>query len=307
MTTQNWTISNIPDLSEKTIIVTGGNSGLGFEAVKAFASKNGHVIMACRSMEKGNEARKQIVKLLPQADITVMELDLSSLISIHNFAVKFKKDHIRLDILLNNAGIMMVPYGLTRDGFENQLGTNHLGHFALTGLLLDFLKKTPKSRVVSVSSLAHKQGKMDFNNLLYEGGNDYSPLKAYGRSKLSNLLFTYELQRFFETNKIDCMAVVAHPGVSDTNLFVHAAPKWFMKLFRPLFLRFTQPASMGVLPELRAAVDPEAKGSDFFGPDGKREMNGYPVIVHSNATSHDKESARKLWQMSEKLTGVVYN
>lgn len=307
MGTQNWTISDIPDLTGKTIVVTGGNSGLGFEAIKAFALKNGHIIMACRSVNMGGEARKQILKFLPAADITVMELNLTDLESIHSFAEKFKQQYIRLDILLNNAGIMMVPYGLTKDDFENQIGTNHLGHFALTGLLLDLLKKTPKSRVVNVSSLAHKRGVMDFSNFLYENGKGYSPIKAYNRSKLCNLLFTYELQRFFDIHKIDCMSLAAHPGLSNTNLFKHTAPRWILKLFRPLFSSMLQTPSIGALPELRASVDPHAKGGEYYGPNGRRETKGYPVLVHSSAASHDQESARRLWDISEKLTHVVYN
>jgi NAD(P)-dependent dehydrogenase (short-subunit alcohol dehydrogenase family) len=306
MRTQHWTIADIPDLTGKTIIVTGGNSGLGFEAVKAFAARGARMIMACRSVSKGEIAKKRIFENLPIANITVMELDLANLKSINEFAEKFKQDFGRLDVLLNNAGIMMVPYGLTPDGFENQLGTNHLGHFALTGLLLDMLRNTPKSRVVSVSSIAHKSGVMDYGNLQYENGKDYSPLKAYSRSKLSNLLFTYELQRFFERNHIDCLALVAHPGVSDTNLFNHAAPQWVLKLLKPVFSAMVQPASMGVLPELRASVDPNATGGEFYGPDGKREMKGYPVVVASNAASHDTESARRLWESSEKLTGIIF-
>ena len=306
MKSTNWTIDNIPELSGKTILVTGGNSGLGFEAVKAFALKGATVVMACRSLAKGEEAKKQLIALNPKANITVMELDLTDLKSIHSFVNQFKENHSRLDILLNNAGIMMVPYGLTKDGFENQMGTNHLGHFALTAQLLELLKTTPNSRVVNVSSMAHKSGVMDNNNLLYENGKDYSPIKAYGRSKLSNLLFTYELQRFFEKNKIDTIAVAAHPGVSDTNLFNHAAPKWLMNLLRPLFLFMIQPASMGALPEIRAAVDADVKGGQYYGPDGKKEMKGYPVVVESTEASHNKEDARKLWELSEKLTGVKF-
>ena len=242
----------------------------------------------------------------PKADILVKELDLADLKSVTDFAASFKKENKQLDVLLNNAGIMMVPYGLTKDGFEKQIGTNHLGHFALTGLLLDLLKATPKSRVVNVSSMAHKSGVMDTDNLLYENGKDYSPIKAYGRSKLANLLFTYELQRFFEKNKIDTIAVAAHPGVSDTNLFNHAAPKWLMNLLRPLFLFMIQPASMGALPEIRAAVDADVKGAQYYGPDGKREMKGFPVVVESTNASHNEEDARKLWELSEKLTGVSF-
>ena len=307
MATKNWTITDIPDLTGKTVIVTGGNSGLGFESVKAFALKGAKVIMACRSIIKGEEAKKQIVKFFSTADIVVMELDLTDLKSIRKFASEFKQNHTHLDVLLNNAGIMMVPYGLTKDGYENQMGTNHLGHFALTGLLLGLLKKTPASRVVNVSSMAHSSGEMDFNNLLYENGKDYSPLKAYGRSKLSNLLFTYELQRFFENNKINCMALAAHPGLSDTNLGHYMMEKWYFKLIMPLFFRIAQPASMGALPELRASVDPAAKPAEFYGPDGKRQMKGYPVVVQPKEKAFNKEDARKLWEASEKLTSVIYS
>ena len=307
MATKNWTITDIPDLTGRTVIVTGGNSGLGFESVKAFALKGAHVILACRSLNKGEEAKKQITKSLQLPNITVMELDLTELKSIRSFAAKFKQHHTRLDILLNNAGIMMVPYGVTKDGFENQMGTNHLGHFALTGLLLEVLKNTPASRVVNVTSMAHSSGEMDFNNLLYENGKDYTPLKAYGRSKLSNLLFTYELQRFFEKNKINCMALAAHPGLSDTNLGHYMMEKWYFRLLMPLFFRMAQPASMGALPELRASVDQAAKPSDFYGPDGKRQMKGYPVVVQPKEKAFNKEDARKLWEASEKLNSVIYS
>ena len=307
MATNNWTIKDIPDLTGKTVIVTGGNSGLGFESVKAFALKGAQVILACRSVTKGEAAKKQIAKFLPMASITVMELDLTELKSIHGFAVKFKQNHKRLDVLLNNAGIMMVPYGLTKDGFENQLGTNHLGHFALTGLLLEVLKNTPSSRVVNVSSMAHNSGVMDFNNLLYEKGKDYSPIKAYGRSKLSNLLFTYELQRFFDKNNINSIALAAHPGFSDTNLGRYMLEKWYFRLLKPLIFRMAQPASMGALPQLRASVDPVAKPAEFYGPDGKRQMKGYPVVVQPKDKAFNKEDARKLWEASEKLTGITYS
>jgi len=307
MASNNWTITDIPDLTGKTVIVTGGNSGLGFESVKAFALKGARVILACRSVAKGEEAKKQIVKFLPAADIQVMELDLTDLKSIRNFAIKFKQNHSRLDVLLNNAGIMMVPYSLTKDGFESQLGTNHLGHFALTGLLLEVLKNSPASRVVNVSSMAHSSGEMDFSNLLYENGKGYSPLKAYGRSKLSNLLFTYELQRFFEKNKMNTIALAAHPGLSDTNLANHMLKKWYFRILMPIFNRMAQPASMGALPELRASVDSGAKPTEFYGPDGKRQMKGYPVVVQPKQKAFNKEDARKLWEISEKLTSVIYS
>jgi len=303
---QNWTTQNIPSLKGKTIIVTGGNSGLGFEAVKALAEKGAQVVLACRNLDKGVKAKNEILSLYLQAKIEVMELDLMDISSIRSFVAKFKNEHAKLDVLINNAGIMMVPYGLTKDGFEQQIGTNHLGHFALTGLLLDLLRKTPKSRVVNVSSIAHKQGVMDYSNLLYSNGVGYSPMKAYGRSKLCNLLFTYQLQQYFETHNIDSIAVTAHPGVSDTNLFSHMGAKWLMNVLRPLLMFMIQPANMGALPELRAAVDSQVKGGEYYGPDGKREMKGYPVIVDSTLAAKDKVSARMLWEASEKLTGIVY-
>jgi NAD(P)-dependent dehydrogenase (short-subunit alcohol dehydrogenase family) len=306
MSTKNWTLADISDLTGKTVIVTGGNSGLGFEAVKELSGKNARVIMACRSTEKGEAARAQIIEKQPEADIAVMQLDLADLKSIRSFVTLYQKKYARLDILLNNAGIMMGPYRQTKDGFESQIGTNHLGHFALTGLLLDTLKVTPKSRVVSVSSMAHKTGTMDTANFMYNNGDGYTPLKAYSRSKLCNLLFTYELQRYFDANKIDCMAVAAHPGVSDTNLFNDAAPKWLLKVFRPLFLLAIQPAHMGVLPELRAAVDPTVRGGDYYGPDGKREMKGYPVLVQSTKEANCTTNASDLWRISEKLTSVKF-
>lgn len=307
MSTTQWSLSSIPDLTNNNIIVTGGNNGLGFQAVKALAAKNANVIIACRNLEKGEVAKKDIINEFPNAHINVMLLDLTDLLSVRTFAQNYKKEYSSLHVLINNAGIMMVPYGVTNDGFEKQMGTNHLGHFALTGLLLDLLIKTPASRVVNVSSIAHKNGTMNFNNLLYKNGEGYSPMKAYGRSKLANLLFTYELQRFFEKNKIDCISLAAHPGVSDTALFDHVAPKWVMSLLHPLFRLMVQPASMGALPELRAATDPQATGGQYYGPDGKKEMKGFPVIVAFTDYSHNQENAKQLWDMSEKLTNVTFN
>ena len=302
----NWTMDSVGDLSRKTMVVTGGNSGLGLSAVKALTAKGATVIMASRSIPKAENARSEVLKTNPNAKIDIMELDLADLSSIHNFSDQFHKRYSQLDILFNNAGIMMVPYGFTKDGFEKQTGTNHLGHFALTGLLLDILKSTPHSRVVTVSSIAHKRGEMDTDDLLFGNGKGYTSMKAYGRSKLSNLLFAYELQRFFEKNNIDCMSLSAHPGVSDTNLFNHAMPKWALKTLKPLASLFIQPADMGVLPELRAGLDPQAKGGQFYGPDGHREIKGYPVPVESTTASHNQIDARKLWEISEKLTGVVF-
>jgi NAD(P)-dependent dehydrogenase (short-subunit alcohol dehydrogenase family) len=207
-------------------------------------------------------------------------------------------------VLVNNAGIMMVPYGVTEDGFERQLGTNHLGHFALTGLLFDLLVNTPNARVVNVSSGGHRFGEMNFDNLMFAEGAGYTPMKAYGRSKLANLLFTYELQRRFEALGVQAEALAAHPGISDTNLANHLLPDWAAPLLRPLFARMVQSAAMGALPTIRAAVDPQAKGSDYYGPDGPKEQRGYPVKVQSNEASRNMADAQKLWRVSEQLSGV---
>lgn len=302
MSKEKWTTSDIPDLSGKVIIVTGGNIGLGYESVKAFAEKGAEVILACRSIEKGDKAKAEIQKNGTKGKIVVMQLDLADLEGIKGFVKEFQSRYSRLDVLLNNAGIMTTPYFLTKDGFEGQMGTNHLGHYALTGSLMGLVISTSGSRVVNVSSSAHKAGKMDFDNLLFDKGEGYGPMKAYGRSKLSNLLFTYELQSFFETNKIDSLALAAHPGGSQTNLDQHVNKNWWFKVLRPLFYALTQSAAMGALPEIRASVDPEAKGGQYYGPD--KGMTGYPVVVKSNKASHNSEDAKKLWEESEKLTGV---
>lgn len=306
MIKQKWTISNIPLLTGKVIIVTGGNSGLGYESVKAFAEKGAEVILTSRSVEKGEAAKGEIMSHNPNGKIVVMPLDLMDFESIRSFSDSFKGKYNQLNILLNNAGIMTTPYFLTKDGLEAQTGTNHFGHFALTGLLLDLIVNTPDSRVVNVSSLAHNRGSVDFNNLLYKKGKDYSPMKAYGRSKLENLLFTYELQRRFEANGIKGIAIAAHPGVSHTNLGRHIEDKWWFRLLRPLITLITQSQAQGALPQIRASVDPEVKGSDYYGPDGFNEMTGLPVLVQSNKASHNEEDAEKLWEVSEKLTGVTF-
>ncbi|MBN2236841.1 MAG: SDR family NAD(P)-dependent oxidoreductase [Bacteroidales bacterium] len=297
MKATKWTTQNIPDLSGKTMIVTGGNSGLGFESVKAFASKGAHVILASRSIEKGEEAKKQMGSA--SVNVQVMPLDLQDFASIENFASAFKKEYQQLDVLLNNAGIMTTPYFKTKDGLEAQNGTNHFGHFKLTALLLSTLMKTPKSRVVTVSSSAHKMGKMDFDNFFFEKGG-YTSLKSYGRSKLSNLLFTYELQRLFEKHNIDCTALSAHPGVSQTNLGRYIDGKFLYKVLWPVFKHFTMTQDQGALPQIRACVDPQAKGGEFYGP--HKGMTGFPVVVKSNTASHNLVDAKKLWAFSEEIT-----
>ena len=302
----NWTPNIIPDLSGKIIIITGANSGIGFEATREIVRKSAEVIVASRDSFKAEAAILKIKDEIPDAKLKFMELNLANLDSVRKFAEEFKSKYTRLDILLNNAGIMMVPYGKTIDGFENTVGTNHLGHFLLTGLLLDRLSTTQGARVVNVSSNAHYGGDMDFDNLLFENELDYTPMKAYSRSKLANLLFTYELQRRFESKGMDVIALAAHPGISATNLANHLFFKRITWLIQPLMKIIFQSSAMGALPSLRAAIDPEARGGLYYGPDGKGEKSGYPVIVSSNEASHDLQDAKKLWLISEQLTGISY-
>ncbi len=306
MSNSKWNTNDIPDLNGKVFIVTGGNSGLGYESVKVFARHGATVVLASRTVDKGEQARKKILIETPGSKIAVMPLDISDLSSIRAFVTDFRLNYNRLDVLLNNAGIMTTPYFLTKDGFEGQVGTNHLGHFALTGLLLEMLINTHSSRVVNVSSMAHKQGSMDFENLLYENGKGYNPMNAYGRSKLANLLFTYELQRKFSEKKIDSIAVAAHPGVSKTNLARYIEDKLLFKILYPLFSHFFQDAAQGALPQIRASVDPGVEGAAYYGPDGFRELKGNPVLVKSNKASHSLSDARMLWELSEELTKVKY-
>ncbi len=304
MNKEKWTTENISDLTGKVIIVTGGNSGLGYESVKVFAEKGAEVFMTSRSVEKGETAKKSIGNV--KGKIEVMQLDLMDFSSIQIFAESFKQKYNRLDVLLNNAGIMTTPYFLTKDGLEAQNGTNHFGHFALTGKLLNLIKNTPFSRVVNVSSMAHKIGNVDFDNPLFKNGKGYSPVKSYARSKLSNLLFTYELQRKFESNNSTSISVSAHPGVSNTNLFRYLENNLFFKVTKPIISSFLQNQYLGALPQIRASVDLQVKGGDYFGPDGFMEMKGYPVLVRSNAASRNLNNAKKLWEVSEKITGVTY-
>ena len=229
----------------------------------------------------------------------IAELDLGSLASVRSFSDEFLRQNDRLDMLINNAGVMMPPYEKTTDGFELQFGTNHLGHFALTGLLLPLLLKTEGSRVVNVSSTGHKAGKIIFEDLNSE--RSYNKMKAYGQSKLANLLFTYEFQRKLEDAGSGTLVTAAHPGWTITNLQRHSSGLNFLN---PVF---GQKSHMGALPTLRAAVDTDVKGSDYFGPGGFMEMQGTPIKVKSNDRSHDTETARQLWEVSEKLTGVVYS
>lgn len=293
-----WTIENIPDQSGKVVIITGANSGIGYETARALAKKGATVIMACRNQQKGEAAAKQIRNANPKGTVEVMQLDLGDLDSVRAFADEFKEQHDRLDLLINNAGIMHPPFGKTTQGFETQFGVNHLGHFALTGLLLDLTMRTPQARIVTVSSGAHRFGRIDFDDLNAEKG--YRANAAYGRSKLANLLFTYELQRKLEAAGSKAIAVAAHPGWTATNLQQHSGLIQFLNRF------FAQTPEMGALPTLRAATAPDVQGADYYGPSKRMEMVGYPKRVQSNDRSHDAAVAAKLWAVSEEMTGVAY-
>lgn len=306
MNDKKWITDLLPDLTGKVILVTGANSGIGFEASKEFARKGAKIILASRNISKAKTALQQINEITCNNEIEIMQLDLASKKSIHDFAKEFKAKHSRLDVLLNNAGIMMVPYGLTEDGFERQMGTNHLGHFLLTGLLIDLIKNTPKSRVVNVSSGAHHMGKINFKNLQFNNGRGYTPMKSYSQSKLANLLFTYELQNRFDKEGIDAIAVAAHPGGANTNLGQHLNESLMGKIMKPVMSRMMQSASMGALPSIRAAADKNVDGKDYYGPGGFMQNTGYPVKVKSSKASHNKYDQQKLWEKSEMLTGIKY-
>lgn len=299
MSQQKWNAENIPDQKEKVIIVTGSSSGIGFEAARVLASKNATVIIAVRNLEKGKNALNKIKAQYKNSDVQVMELDLANLKSIRSFVNAFKIKYDKLDLLINNAGVMIPPYGKTEDGFELQFGTNHLGHFALTGLLIDLLKNTKDSRIVNVASNAHKYGNLNFADLNWEK-RKYKAWRAYGDSKISNLYFTYELQRRLSNSKTNVKVIAAHPGWTATDLQRHS------KLFVLMNGFFAMKTWQGALPTLRAATDGAAHSGDYFGPDGWQEWRGYPTKVESNKLSHDKNIAAKLWEVSENLTGIKY-
>lgn len=302
----NWTANDVPELTGKTIIVTGGNSGIGYEAAKVFTGKGAHVVLACRNPQKGATALNDLKIGGSSGSAELMQLDLASLASVKQFATEANEKFEQIDILVNNAGIMMTPYGTTEDGFEQQFGVNHLGHFALTGLLLDKITKVPDSRIVSISSTAHKSGNVQFDNLMYDGGNGYSALGAYGRSKLANLLFTFELQKRLTASGASTLAVAAHPGGSKTNLSRHVEGKLLFKILGPILNLMMQEADGGALPTLRASVDPQAKGNDYFGPSGFGEMRGSPILVKSTEAARNGADAAELWKWSEELTGIRY-
>ena len=295
-----WGASDIPDQHGRTAVITGANSGIGLEAARYLAARGAHVVLACRDEGKARTAAAQIGAEVPGAEADTVALDLSSLESVRAAAAEIRSRYPRLDLLVNNAGVMMPPLSRTADGFELQFGTNHLGHFALTGLVLPSLLAVPGSRVVTVSSNGHKVGRIHFDDLQWEHG--YRRMGAYAQSKLANLLFTYELQRRLADDSAATVAVAAHPGTSDTAL-VRYMPAWMQLGSR---IAPSQGAKMGALPTLRAATDPAVAGGDYYGPAGLGEFTGPPRLVRSSARSRDEAAQRRLWAVSEELTGVTF-
>jgi len=294
-----WTSTDIPDQTGRTAVITGANTGLGYETAHALAGRGARLVLAVRNLDKGKAAADLIGRRYPGADVTVQELDLTSLDSVRAAADQLRAGHDSIDLLINNAGVMMTPKQTTQDGFELQFGTNHLGHFAFTGLLMDRLLASQGSRVVTVSSNGHRFGGVRFDDLQSE--RSYSRVGAYGQSKLANLLFTYELQRRLEQAKTGTIAVAAHPGASSSELGRYAPGA--VRRISPLL---EQSAEMGALPTLRAAADPTVRGGQYYGPSGFLQLRGYPKLVSSNAKSHDVAVQKRLWAVSEALTGVVF-
>jgi NAD(P)-dependent dehydrogenase (short-subunit alcohol dehydrogenase family) len=301
----DWKESDMGDLTGKVAIVTGANSGLGRETSRALLAAGAHVVMTARTAEKAESAKSALLAELGEVSVETMLLDLADLASIRRFSDEFHGKHSQLNVLINNAGIMMTDAELTADGFESQFGTNHLGHFALTGRLFDLIAVTPGARVVTLSSGAHRWGVMEFGNLMFQDGS-YTPRAAYGRSKLANLLFTYELQRRFAAAGVDAISVAAHPGTAGTSLADHLFNRWYLRPLKALLFLVIQTARQGARPTVRAATDPSAVGGEYYGPSRRNEQRGAPVQVESNPESYSEVDAEKLWTESERLTGVNY-
>jgi NAD(P)-dependent dehydrogenase (short-subunit alcohol dehydrogenase family) len=301
MSLSAWTAQHIPDQTGKIAVITGANSGLGYESALALAAKGAHVVMACRNPQRAQQAQEALLQQVPNASVELAALDLGNLASVRAFAEAFGQRHSRLDILINNAGLMAIPKQFTADGFEAQFGVNHLGHYALTGLLMPRLLAAPGSRVVNVSSQAHTAGRIRFDNLKAE--KSYSRFGAYAQSKVANLLFTHELQKRLDHAGAPVLSVAAHPGFAATSLFETG--------FGPLdaLMKFGagvigQSAADGALPQLYAATAPDVQGGEYYGPN--KGMKGYPTRVTPSAYAMDDGIAERLWDVSEQLTGVRY-
>jgi NAD(P)-dependent dehydrogenase (short-subunit alcohol dehydrogenase family) len=303
-----WNYRDIPSQEGKVAIVTGANSGLGYYTVKGLAEKGCEVIMACRNMEKGEEARNNLLKNIPGAALKVMKLDLAELKSVRDFAERFLSQYEQLDLLVNNAGLMAIPYRKTSDGFEMQFGVNHLGHFALTAQLFPLLKRTGGSRIVSVSSMAHNLGEIRFDDINWE--KKYNRWRAYGMSKLANIHFTFELADKVTAQGIDMKVLVAHPGYADSKL-IEKGPEmngqnFLVKAGRLANRLVAQSTEMGTLPVLYAATAEDADHRAYYGPTGFAGMRGYPGRTYPNRKKVSKDVQQELWQLSEQMTGVAF-
>jgi NAD(P)-dependent dehydrogenase (short-subunit alcohol dehydrogenase family) len=295
-----WTFDDIPDQTGREVIVTGANTGIGFETARALALKGACVTLACRDVEKGRAAADRILSVSPGAAVTLEQLDLSDLRAVGDFATRFRERHERLDLLILNAGVMVPPESKTAQGFELQFGVNHLGHFALTGALLPLVLATEGSRVVVVSSTAATTGRMQFDDLQFEK-RGYAPWQAYCQSKLANQLFALELQRRLGAAGCSVLVTAAHPGWTATDL------QRYTRLVRFLNHFLAMKPAQGALPTLRAATDPQARGGAYYGPDGFLQMRGHPKRIEMVKQAHNREDATRLWEISEKLTGVRFN
>ncbi|GGZ28231.1 oxidoreductase [Streptomyces poonensis] len=302
---QRWTAGQIPDQTGRVFVVTGANSGLGLATTRALARRGGHVILAVRDEDKGHRAVAEITAAQPSADLEVRRLDLADLDSVRDFADRLRADRPRVDVLVNNAGVMAPPRSLSAQGHELQFACNHLGHFALTGLLLDLLTAGRDPRVVTVSSVNHRQGHIRFDDITGERG--YAPMAFYNQSKLANAVFGRELHRRLTTAGSPVRSLLAHPGYTATNLQTSAPTRlWrivFGRIGSPLL---AQPPARGALPQLYAATDPDAAGGEFIGPDGPAELRGAPTRVRLSPAADDPGTGRRLWELSERLTGVRF-
>lgn len=299
-----WTTDQIGELDGRRILITGANHGIGFEAARTLSLKGADLVLAVRNQGKGEKAAAKIIAQRPSARVEVMHLDLADLGSVRQFAATFRERFDRLDVLINNAGVMIPPYSKTRDGFELQFGTNHLGHFALTAHLLPLLLATPLSRIVTVSSIAARRAKIRFDNL--DGSKGYSPMTFYRQSKLSNMLFAIELQNRLEIAGASAISVACHPGISVTNLLSRGSGKETGSIMKALMAIVAQPASMGALSTLYAATHPDLRGGEYIGPDGPGNTKGHPVLTNDPAKLFKADLAAKLWEVSEELTGIRY-
>lgn len=303
MSRSKWTTSDISDQTGRTAIVTGANTGIGYEAALALAAKGAHVVLACRSQSKGEEAVQKIESTQPSGGVELTLLDLSSLDSVRSFVEMFSASNDRLDLLINNAGVMMPPFGTTAEGFELQIGVNYIGHFALTGLLFEKLTNTSSSRVVTLSSLAHRNGKIDFSTFTGEdlrGGADYKPTIAYLQSKLADLMFAIELQRRLGDSGSAVISVAAHPGFTATDLQRHSG------LWNRLISLWSNDPPQGALPTLYAATSADAEPGGYYGPDGIYEARGYPAPSKVMPRARDRQVAERLWSYAEDATGVRF-